>query len=73
LPDPQQRQSSVAVSSASQDSAFASRAFGTPTLNGAEDVQEANTIPEGSVLPVISIIGFGLLCGGIVSALKTRG
>jgi len=35
-------------------------------------IQQANSLPQGSLVPVISVIGFGVLFGGIVSALKTR-
>lgn len=36
------------------------------------DEDESNLPPASSPLPLISIIGFGVLVGGIVSAMKTR-
>jgi LPXTG-motif cell wall-anchored protein len=37
------------------------------------DVQLASSLPQtGSLMPVVSIVGFGLLVGGIVSAFKTK-
>jgi hypothetical protein len=38
----------------------------------AQDQDEANLPPASSPLPLISIVGFGVLVGGIVSAMKTR-
>jgi hypothetical protein len=35
-------------------------------------VQMASSVPQGSLLPIVSIVGFGLLVGGIVSAIKTQ-
>lgn len=38
-----------------------------------DGVQLATAIPQtGSVLPIVSIVGFGVLVGGIVSAIKTQ-
>lgn len=37
-----------------------------------EDQDDPNLPPASSPLPLISIIGFGILVGGIVSAMKTR-
>jgi hypothetical protein len=36
------------------------------------DQDESNLPPASSPLPLISVIGFGVLVGGIVSAMKTR-
>jgi hypothetical protein len=38
----------------------------------AQPVEDANLPPANSSLPLISIIGFGILVGGVVSAMKTR-
>lgn len=41
--------------------------------NSPPEVQMASSIPQGgSVLPIVSIVGFGLLVGGIVSSIKTQ-
>jgi hypothetical protein len=46
---------------------------GTATTSGPSEQQDDPNLPTASSpLPLISIIGFGILVGGIVSAMKTR-
>jgi len=46
---------------------------GTATTSGpSEQLDDPNLPTASSPLPLISIIGFGILVGGIVSAMKTR-
>lgn len=41
--------------------------------SGAGDPQQLASLPNGhSSLPLLSVIGFGILVGGVISALKTR-
>jgi hypothetical protein len=49
-------------------------ARGTPPRAATEDDGDTSSIvpSAGSPLPLLSVIGFGVLVGGIVSALKTR-
>jgi hypothetical protein len=44
--------------------------FATPNLN--QNSAESRLPKASSPLPLISVIGFGILVGGIVSAMKTR-
>jgi hypothetical protein len=44
--------------------------FSTPT---APPLPSSNDLPGGSSsLPLLSVIGFGILVGGVISALRTR-
>jgi hypothetical protein len=50
---------------------------GTPFQPGRRPASRASSVPEntrnaGSLLPFLSVIGFGILLGGSVSAMKTR-
>jgi hypothetical protein len=46
---------------------------GAASISGPSDQQDDPDLPPASSpLPLISIIGFGILVGGIVSAMKTR-
>lgn len=65
-----------AVSSASQQhgslvQGTPLRAVLNPELSGAADEKQAG-MANADALPVLSIIGFGVLIGGVASALKTR-
>jgi hypothetical protein len=42
------------------------------SLNGDSDILRAELPEAGSPLAFLSIIGFGVLAGGIASAMKTR-
>jgi LPXTG-motif cell wall-anchored protein len=58
------------INNPAQPAAQSSAQTGSPPETGNA---QSGALPEtGSALPLISVIGFGVLVGGIASALKTR-
>jgi hypothetical protein len=72
LPTPQNAGGQNQGAGTSQPSAPLPQASLGSIAVGAPQVQMASYAPQGSLLPIVSIVGFGVLVGGIVSAIKTH-